>query len=170
MDKTIATALLIAVTMIMAMLLFNVAYPAVINGGDAVSSMASNIADRMRNNIDIIHASAELDDTGWWQDTNGNSQFDVFVWVKNIGTMRIPAITSIDVFFGPEGNFTRIPYQDNSGGNYPYWTWKVENGTDWVPTATLQIDIHNQAPLSSGRYYLRITLPDGVSSDLILGI
>src|SRR5689334_10362309 len=111
MDKAITTALLIVISMIMALLLFNIAYPAIVQSGDAIASMASRASDRMDTQIRIIHAAGELDSSGWWQNSNGNSEFEVFVWVKNLGDTRISALNSLDVFFGPEGNFTRIPHQ-----------------------------------------------------------
>jgi hypothetical protein len=170
MDKTITTALLIVVSMILVVALFNVAYPAIIQGGDAVTSMANNIAERMKEDISFIHASSERDSANGWLDPNGNALFDVYGWVKNVGTTRIIALDRIDVFFGPEGNFVRIPSQADANGSYPYWTSQVENGADWSPTATLQIAIHYQTPLSAGRYYMKVSLPNGVSADYFLGI
>jgi hypothetical protein len=170
MDKTITTALMIVVSMIMVVMLFNVAYPAIIEGGDAVTSMANNAADKMKFHLSFVHASAELDDTGWWQDTNGNALFDVFGWVKNTGSMRVTALDRVDVFFGREGNFTRIPHQSEAGGTYPYWTWQVENDSEWVPTGTVQFAVHYQSPLSAGRYFMKVILPNGVSSEYTLGI
>ncbi|MBI5671463.1 MAG: hypothetical protein HZC41_26015 [Chloroflexi bacterium] len=170
MDKTITTALLIVVSMVMALMLFNVAYPAVIEGGDAIASMANRADQRMKSQIVIIHAAGELDSSGWWQDTNGNGDFDVFVWVKNVGAARIIGLERMDVFFGAEGNFTRIPHQSTAGGSYPYWTAQVENEADWNPTATLKITIHYQLALSSGRYFTKVIIPSGVSSDYYLGM
>lgn len=170
MDKTITTGLLIIISMIMALMLFNVAYPAITEGGDAVRSMANGVSERMRHQIAVIHASGEIDNTGWWQDTNGNGVFDVFSWVKNIGDARIIALNRIDVFFGPEGNFARIPYVDEAGGAYPYWSYQIENGSEWIPTGTLQIAVHYQTPLPTGRYFLKVALPNGISSDYFLGM
>jgi hypothetical protein len=171
MDKTITTALLIVVSMIMVVLLFNAAYPAVQQGSDALSSMANGVADRMRNQISVIHANAEpIDDVGWWTDVNGNGTYDAYGWVKNTGNATVNAIDRVDVFFGQEGNFSRIPYRVDGTTPLPNWTWDVENDTNWVPTATLQIAIHYQAPISKGRYFLKVTLPNGVSSDYFLGI
>lgn len=160
MDKTITTALLIAVSMIMVIMLFNVAYPAVIQGGEAVTSMADGIADRMKYQISIIHASA----------VENNGQFNIYGWVKNIGDARIIALTQMDLFFGPEGNYTRIPQQSEAQGAFPYWTWQVEGGSNWEPTGTLQITIHYQSALASGRYFMKVILPNGVSSESFLGI
>ncbi|MBK8020052.1 MAG: hypothetical protein IPK19_01190 [Chloroflexi bacterium] len=170
MEKSITTALFIVVSMILALMLFNVAYPAVTEGGDAVVSMANDVAERMRYDIEIIHASAELDDSGWWQDFNGNGQFDVNVWVKNIGDERIIGLDRVDVFFGREGNFARIAYVDEASGSYPNWTATVENGADWNPTGTLRITIRYQAPLTRGRYFVKVILPNGISSEYFLGI
>lgn len=170
MDKTITTALLIVVSMVMALMLFNVAYPAVIEGGDAIAGMADRAGERMKSQIVIIHAAGELDSSGWWQDTNGNGDFDVFLWVKNVGTTRIIGLESMDVFFGPEGNFARIPHQSAAGGSYPYWTGQIETGTDWNPTATLKISVHYQLALSPGRYFTKVIIPSGISSDYFLGM
>lgn len=170
MDKAITTAIFIVISMIMAIMLFNVAYPAIIQGGEAISSMAFNVSDRMGYQISVIHASSERSNTGWWNDANGNGTFEVTGWAKNIGDSRIIAIDRIDVFFGPEGNFTRIPSQTEANGNLPYWTPTLNNDTEWDPTATLQIAIHFQAPLDAGRYYMKVALPNGISSEYFLGI
>jgi hypothetical protein len=170
MDKSITTALLIVISMIMALMLFNIAFPAILEGGDAIASMAGRTEDRMRSQIAIIHAAGELDSDGFWQDINGNGDFDAFLWVKNVGSSRIVAVDRLDLFFGPEGNFMRIPHQSAAGGSYPYWTWQLENETEWTPTATLQIDIHYNTTLSSGRYFSKVIAPTGVEDEYYLGL
>jgi hypothetical protein len=170
MDKTITTALLIVISMVTAIMLFNVVYPAVVEGGDAITSMASRTEDRMRSQIQLIHASGELNQDGVWQDTNGNGQFEVFLWVKNIGDTRITSLDSLDIFFGPAGNFQRIPLQANAGGATPNWTWAIENGTEWVPTGTLRITVHYINAQASGQYFAKVTTSNGVSDDLFLGL
>lgn len=170
MDKAITTALLIVISMMMALMLFNVAYPAVVDGGDAITSMAYKAEERMKSQISIVHAAGELDNIGWWQDTNGNGVFEVFLWVKNIGNSRIIAVDSLDVFFGPEGNFTRIPHESIAGGSFPRWSWQLENASEWTPTATLQIAIHYQAALSQGRYFMKVIVPSGTMTEDFLGL
>jgi hypothetical protein len=170
MDKTITTVLLIAISTILVLMLFNIAYPAIIRGGDAIAGMADNASERMRTRIDIVHMSAELDETGWWHDTNGNGRFDVFSWIKNTGDVRLIALDRIDVFFGPEGAFTRIPNQSEANGSLPSWSWRVTNDTEWVPTGTLEIAISHQIPLSTGHYFMKVILPNGISSEYFLGI
>ena len=170
MDKVITTALLIIIGMILAITLFNGAYPAVVESGNALDGMAGRMEDRLQSQIEIIHAAGELDRDGWWQDVNGNGYFDVFIWVKNVGSTRILPRERVDVFFGPEGDFTRIPYISQAGGAYPYWTGGIENGSEWTPTATLKITISYPLPLSSGRYFIKVTLPNGISDEDFLGL
>ncbi len=170
MDKVFTTALLIVVSMIMVVVLFNVAYPAVAKSSDAVASMAERADERLLSQIEIIHATAELNSDGWWQDTNGNGLFDTFVWVKNTGSTRIVPGTSMDVFFGAEGDFVRIQQDSIANGSYPNWSWQVENGTNWDPSTTLLISIHYQLPLPRGRYFIKVVTPGGVSSDFYIGM
>ena len=74
-------------------------------------------------------------------------------------------MNQIDIFVGPEGNFMRIPYKDNAGGGYPYWDLSVENGDVWGPTATVRITVHYSAIQASGRYYVKVVIPNGVATD-----
>lgn len=170
MDKVITTALLIVVSMAMALALFNVAYPAIIEGGDSITRMASRTDEQLQSQVEVIHAAGEINADGVWQDTNANGLFDAFIWVKNVGATRIIAVNQSDVFFGPEGNFSRIPHQSQAGGSYPYWIWQVENAAEWTPGATLKISIQYATPLSGGRYFIKVAIPSGVSDDYFLGL
>jgi hypothetical protein len=170
MDKAVITAIFIVAGLILALTLFNAAFPAIIQGGDAIASMASRSEERMRTQISIIHAAGELDSSGWWQDTNGNGDFDVFVWVKNTGASRITGLEHLDIFFGPEGNFIRIPHESVTGGSEPYWSWSVENASEWIPTGTLKITLHYGLALSDGRYYVKVTTPSGISDSYFLSM
>ncbi|MAU02005.1 MAG: hypothetical protein CL608_33130 [Anaerolineaceae bacterium] len=164
MDKTIVTTFLIIISMITAVLLFNAVYPAVIDSSDAMISMAGRADQRLKSQVEIIHATGELDSDGWWQDSNSDGDFDMLIWVKNVGSTRIVPIEGSDVFFGPEGDFVRIPHQSESTG-YPYWTAVIENAADWSPTATAKIIIHFGAALAPGRYFVKVIIPNGVSDE-----
>jgi len=170
MDKIVTTALMIVISMVLAMVLFNAAYPAIVTGGDAITNLSHREADQMKSQIAIIQESDELDSSGTWQDTNGNAQFDVFVWVKNIGSTSFNPIENSDIFFGPEGNYARIPFQGNANGAYPNWTYNIENGMSWGPTATLKIDIHFLTPLGTGRYFTKVTTLNGATDQYLLGM
>jgi archaellum component FlaG (FlaF/FlaG flagellin family) len=170
MDKAITTSIFITVGMILALMLFNVTYPAAIEGSDAVRSMSSRIAERMRTHVTIIHAVSELDADGNWQDVNSNGVFEVTIWVKNVGETRINPIESMDVFFGTESNFARIPHESNVSGTYPRWGGTVETNTDWNPSETLRVAIQYSTALPSDRYYFKLSLPNGVTDEYFLGI
>jgi len=169
-DKPIISTFMLIVGIIIATLVFNVVYPAVVRSGDALVNIKNRIDDRMRTKIAIVHATGELDSSGTWQDINGDGDFDVYVWVKNVGALRIAPLERLDVFFGPEGNFVRIPHTNEAGGTYPYWTSTIENDTAWNPSATLKITIHYSTVLSSGRYFIKITTPNGITDRYYFGM
>jgi archaellum component FlaF (FlaF/FlaG flagellin family) len=152
LDKTIITGLLIIAGVITAVLLYNAVYPAVIQSSDALTGRQRRIDERLNSQIEIIHVAP-------WGVSNVKT---VYVWVKNIGSSRVEAIEYCDVFFGPEGNFSRIPYSTGD----PHWTYQVENDTEWNPTATLKITIdYTGETLTSSRYFVKVTLPSGVSDE-----
>ena len=170
MDKAIVTSFMIIAAIVSAVMVFNVVFPAIGQSSDAMLTMKTRLDHRMKSQIQIVHATGELDRSGLWQDTNGSGQFDVFVWVKNIGSLRIAAIESLDVFFGPDGNFARIPHQSAAGGSYPHWTSQVENASAWNPASTLKISIVHSSVLPSDRYFLRVVTPNGVDSEDFFGM
>ena len=114
MDKAIITVLLIIAGVVCVAFMFNAIYPAINRGSDAVVSMASVVDDRIKSRVDIVHAVSEYDPNNgpsFWNDTNSNSSFDIFAWVKNVGSSRILGVERCDVFFGEEGDFHRIPHE-----------------------------------------------------------
>ena len=162
MAKVITTALLIVASMVMAVALFNIAYPAIVRGGDAIASMVDRADERIRSQIVIVHADAEWHD-GAPRDLNGSGDIEAVIWVKNVGDTRIAAVERLDVFFGAEGNFARIPHASESTSG-PYWQATVENAPEWTPTATLRITLHN-APLQAGRQFVKVITPSGVAHE-----
>ena len=153
MDKTIVTAFLIIAGVVSAVLVFNTIYPAAMQSGDALTSRQRRIDERLRSQTEIIHATGKSDIS------------DVFVWVKNVGSLRISAIESCDVFFGLEGSFARIPYNEGT----PHWEYELENDSAWNPTATLKITIRygtSDPPYPpAGRHFLKVTIPNGISDE-----
>lgn len=155
-------------------------FPAIGRSSSAVVSAAGKVDDRIKSQISIIHATGELDSSQVWQDTDSDGDFDVFLWVKNVGSMDIVAIEEVDVFFGTQGDFSRIPYVDDAGGGSPNWTYAIENDTNWKPTATLKISIHytatctpapcSPAPLASDTYFVKVTVANGVSDEHFFSI
>lgn len=172
MDKVITTAFLIVISVVLSIVLFNAAYPAIQEGGQSITSYTDRVEERMRSQIAIIHAAGEYNAQGTWVDGNANGDFEVFLWVKNIGDTRIRPIDSVDLFLGPEGNFMRIPQGETAADPRPNWTALVEGGGDeWVPQATLRITVHyGGLPPATGRYFSRVTLPDGITDDTTFGL
>ena len=148
MDKTIVTALLIIAGVISAIAVFNAILPAVTQSGDAMNNMERRIDDRMQSQIEIIHAT---------RDASNN----VLIWVKNVGNRKIAAPKDCDLFFGPDGNFTRIPYSTGTSN----WTYTIENDTEWRQGATLKIVINNYPPSGVRTYFIKIVLPNGISTE-----
>ena len=176
MDKAIITVLLIIAGVACVAFIFNSVYPAITRGSDAVVSMADRIDDRIRSQVNIIHAVSEYDPNapGNWTDINTNGDFDIFAWVKNVGTTRILTPRRSDVFFGREGSFQRIPHDDFvDPGVWPYWQYVVEDtGGEWVSARTLKITIvyaddWATSGLSPGvAYRVKIILPNGISDEI----
>jgi hypothetical protein len=151
LDKVIVTALLILAGVVSAITIFNGIYPAIGQSGDAITNMQARVDDRLKTQIQIIYGAKGSDQSG---DT-------AIIWIKNIGSMRIAAPEASDLFFGPEGNFARIPY----GVGTVHWGYTIENDTDWNPTRTIQITITGAGTLPPGRYFARLVLSNGVSDE-----
>ena len=151
MDKAMTTVFMIIASVVCAILVFNSLYPAVIRSSDAMTSMTIRVDDRLKSQIAIIHATGDADAD------------KAYVWVKNVGSLRIAAVERCDVFFGPEGDFERIPHDDETSGT-PYWTDDVENDDEWRPTATLKITIFDTVSPDT-RYFVKVSIPAGISDE-----
>ena len=147
MDKTIVTALLVMAGVISAVFVFNSIYPAIVQSSDAMTSMERRMDERLKSHIQIIHATKSITTT-------------TLVWVKNVGSLRVAPVEACDIFFGPEGNFVRIPYGTADG----QWQYTLENAAEWTPSATVKITI-NTALVSGTRYFIKIVLVNGVSDE-----
>ncbi len=154
MDKALVTILLIIAGVVCTMVIVNAAYPAITGTTGALSEAVSKVDDRIKSQVEIIQVAHE--------DT------EVYVWIKNIGASTIGAIEQSDVFFGPEGNFARIPYS-NSGSGEPYWDYALENGDKWTPTTTLKITIH-LASAPSGTIFVKVVTHNGISDEQLFSM
>jgi hypothetical protein len=130
----------------------NVVLPAIGRAGNALVSSADVADDRLSSRIEIIHATGQV----------GATQVDI--WVKNTGAAKITALERIDVFFGPETDFQRIPY-GGAGCTAPCWEYQLENDTEWNRTATLHIIVHLDAAnalVAGTTYFVKVVAPNGV--------
>jgi hypothetical protein len=149
LDKTIVTAFLVIAGVFSAVFVFNSIYPAMVEGSAAINSMQNRLDERIKSQVEIVYAT--------------KSGATVLVWAKNIGSLRVASPEASDLFFGPEGNFVRIPY----GIGTPHWEYTIENDTDWNPTATMRITIVGFTPLDSGRYFAKVVLPNGIADESV---
>jgi archaellum component FlaG (FlaF/FlaG flagellin family) len=120
MEKVLSTVLLVVAAVVCIVLVLNAVFPAISSSSGAMSSATDRMSERRRSHIEIIHATGEYNDSGTWQDTNSDSNFDIFIWVKNIGSEAIKDIKGCDVFIG--GNSTIwawIPHSEYAGSTYP---------------------------------------------------
>jgi archaellum component FlaG (FlaF/FlaG flagellin family) len=161
----ITTALLTIAAVVAAALVVNAIYPAVGSSSNALVQMAHKTSARIGTQVNVVYATAELDASQVWQDTDGDGRFDVFVWVKNVGTERILGLENMDVFLGQEGDFQRVPYINDAGGTFPRWTYTLENGTEWRDSVTLKISVDYDSTLPSGEYFVTVVTPSGASAD-----
>ena len=130
----------------------NSVLPSVGRTSGALVSASSVVEDRISSQIQIVHATGQ----------NGNP--DATVWAKNIGSAAVDPLSRVDVFFGPTGNFQRIP-QGTAGCVAPCWEYTLENGTSiWEQTSTLRISIHSDGNLATGTtYYVKVVTPNGIT-------
>jgi flagellar protein FlaG len=151
LEKAIATVLLTVAGVVAVMAVLNALTPAIARTSSAIVASADGVDNRISTQIEIIHAFGVSGTT------------IVEAWTKNVGTIEVGPITHVDVFFGPEDNFVRIPYGGPSC-SAPCWDYVVENATDWTPTATLKITLTLVDTLVGGDpYYIKIVTPNGVS-------
>ena len=128
----------------------NSVIPAIGRASNALVASADVADERLSTRLEIIHATG--------QDAATQSE----AWVKNTGAVRITAVDKVDVFFGPETDFDRIPY-GGAGCTAPCWEYALENDTEWDPTATLHITIYLTDPLAAGTtYFVKVVAPNGV--------
>jgi flagellar protein FlaG len=130
----------------------NAVLPSVSRTSGALISASNVVEDRISSQIEIVHATGQDADP------------DADVWVKNTGSATIGAVERVDVFFGPDGDFQRIP-QGDPGCTAPCWEYAIENASSWEPTATLHITIHADADLATGTtYYVKVVTPNGIAN------
>jgi hypothetical protein len=152
-DKAITTALLIVAGVVCMIFVFNSVYPMQNRSSQAMVSMSEQVDERMKSRINIVHAANSADRTS------------VYLWVKNVGTQRIVNIEESDLFFGPSGNFSRIPYVADAEGSYPQWAYGIENDTEWETSATVNITISYDVDPGTGTYFMKFIIPNGISDE-----
>jgi len=136
-------------------------FPAITRSSNSIVRIAQSVDERIQTQISIVYAASELDENATWQDTDSDSRFDVWIWVKNVGASRILGADQSDVFFGTEGNFVRVPHTNDAGGTFPQWSYTLENDTEWKRAATAKLTLHYDTTLASDTYTVKVVTPGG---------
>jgi len=151
MEKAITTILLTIASVVAMLVVISVVFPAVSRTSGAITSAGSALDDRIKSDIEIIHA------------TGNDGSTTAYIWVKNVGATGLKALDRTDVFFGEDTNFVRIPY-GGPGCTAPCWEDTIENAASWEPTATLRITVHLDSAMAAGStYYVKVVLYNGAS-------
>ena len=152
MDKAIVTLFLLIAGIVCSLVVFNAVYPAINRSSAAISTMADSVDDRIKSQIEIIQTA--------------NDGSNVYIWAKNVGTARIVAIDTCDVFSDVEdGNLARVTY---GGEGTPRWDYVIEGdpgATVCGLAETIKITIYCTNPPSSDTYFVKIVLPNGISDE-----
>lgn len=139
--------------------MINAVLPAVSKTTGSLLASSSVVQDRIASQIEIVHATGQ----------DGNPEASV--WVKNVGAAKIAPIDRTDVFFGPQGDFRRIPYGTDGACVAPCWYETLENATDWSQTATLRITIKDTTNLVTGTtYYIKVVTSNGTADSKYLTV
>lgn len=151
MEKAIATVMLTVAGIAAIVAVLNALMPAIGRTSSSIVASADSVDGRIATQLEIIHAAG----------ADGSASVDA--WLKNVGGSAIAPLDRIDVFFGPEDGFVRVPY-GGSGCTAPCWEYTLENDTVWNPTATLRLTLSLDFNLVSGTtYYIKVVAPNGVS-------
>jgi len=137
----------------------NAVMPAVSRTTGSLLASSDVVQDRIASQIQIVHATGE------------DGSADATVWVKNVGASKIAPIDRIDVFFGPTGDFRRVPYGTDASCAAPCWYETFENAGEFSQTATLRISIKADANLATGTtYYIKVVTPNGTQDSKYLTV
>ncbi len=154
MDKAITTGILLIASIVASIALINAVLPAIGDSSGALSAANASAADRIRTDIEIIHAAAG-------PVVGGEDQ--VLVWVKNIGSHKISPVESSDIFLTTGTTVKRLPHGSGSGSEY--WDYTVENGTDWTQAVTIKITLHlADGSVTAGAYTISVAAYNAVSA------
>ena len=157
--ETFTTAMFLITAVIAAGVLVNAVFPVVYNMAGTFSSASHESDQRMRTDFKVIATYASA--------SGQNGQ----VWVKNIGSTRIPSadIMHSDVFTGPQGKFDRFTYTPDPPAEGGFWTaeWSPGHTSDyWGPGETIKVSFMFypgvKTPALGEDVYFQFVLPDGI--------
>ena len=150
MEKAITTSLLIIASIVAAMALINSVIPAMGKSASALATANATTADRIRTDIEIIHA------------TGDDSANVITVWVKNVGTKDIVPITSSDIILTTPTTVVSMPYVSGCP-SADCWDYILEGGaSDWSRGVTVKFTL--KTAVSTGVYTVIISSPNAATA------
>ena len=165
MEKVVATTLLIIASVVAAMALINAVLPALGKSSSALTTANKNAAERIKTDIDVVHATG---------DTSGT----ITVWVKNVGDQVIRSVKDSDVIItkpAAAGGVKRLSYVSGcssecwdftyvSGCSSECWDFTIEDSaSDWTTAVTVKFTLTTS--VTSGSYSVSVAAPNGVTAD-----
>jgi flagellar protein FlaG len=151
-SETIVTALFLIAAVVAAGVLINAVFPIISRTTETFGSVAHSTDDQIRTDIKIVNYFA--------------NRTVAQIWLKNIGTSRIPKsdLDNSDIFFGGVGNFGTVSGAILSPlGSTSTW---------WNPGETLLVSITSgqvppaRWPAYGNMTYFAIVLPNGVKRSI----
>jgi flagellar protein FlaG len=142
--ETFTTAMFLITAVIAAGVLINAVFPVVYTMAGTFQSATHESDQRLRTDFKIV--------TTFANSTTAN------VWMKNIGSQRIPNsdILRSDVFCGPSENYGRV-------SDWTFTIFDLNGNNDWDPGETLQISVRPPSmPAKGNLVYFQFILPDGI--------
>ena len=147
-----------------AAILIAIVFPAIARTGNAIAADRTGVSEQSSEEIRLVNALSELDASGSWLDTDSDSLFDVWVWVKNTGAETVRSVNEMDVFVHGGGTSARIPHSSVAGGSNPQWAHAVEGGGTWLVDITLKITIHYATAVAADDYAIEVATPRGANA------
>jgi len=161
--ETFTTAMFLITAVIAAGVLINAVFPVVYNMAGTFSSSTHASDERLRTDFKIV--------------TYYSSGDKAEIWMKNIGSARIPSsdIEKSDVFCGAETDYGRLTHVSSAISPGPDWSTEFANEADelsreydlnangyWDPGETLHILAYSpKIPGSGETVYFQFILPGG---------
>lgn len=149
MEKAITSAMLIIASVVAALALINAVIPAMGKSASALATANSQTADRIRTDIEIIHA------------TGNDSTDTITVWVKNVGSKVIKPVTSSDIILITPTTVSSLPYV--SGCTSECWDYSLEGGaSEWTKWVTVKFTL--KTSVETGLYTVTLSSPNAASA------
>jgi flagellar protein FlaG len=149
--EVIATALLLIASVIAVVAFVTAVIPSVYDVSSSYNSIANNMEDQFKTDIEIIFIYPEGD--------------HVSIWVKNVGSSNIPLskLQYSDVFIMSPSNYWNPAFEANLT---PSWDYTLVNGKGdtWMKGETIKAEVSFNETLPSNNYQISFFLYNGISA------